>query len=130
MFKIMCKYGLLVLPMILISCIANANPLIGTWEVASIKADDLITQFSIDRHKSLQPKEITFSEKEMSVLAREGERKDVAVEYKELGKELWAFSVDGKVWNEVIIQDKDTLIRKENNPEGSLFVYTLKRKQK
>ena len=108
---------------------ALANPLLGHWNVVSVKASDLMTQLSIDRYKSLQPKEISFEEKEMGVVAHEAKENKVPVQYKEVSEKIWAFSIDeGKSWNEVVIEDADTLIRKEKKELDVEIVYTLKRK--
>ncbi|MCR4667225.1 MAG: hypothetical protein K5657_08015 [Desulfovibrio sp.] len=97
----------------------------------SIVASDLISQVSIDRYKSLQPNEIVFTEKEMSVTPKEGKQNTVPVEYKEVSGTVWGFSLDnGKTWNEVRIQDANTLIRIEKKEETDTeIVYTLTRKQ-
>ena len=116
---------------LLVCSVCAANPLLGTWTVESVKASDLISQVSIDRYKSLQPKEITFTEKEMGVLAHEDKENKVPVQYREEKEAVWSFSVDeGKTWNEVRIQDDDTLIRIEKKKETDTeIVYTLKRKK-
>ena len=104
---------------------SESNPLYGSWNVNSIKADDLITQVSIDRYKALQPQKITFSEKEMGVFVQ-GKEKKTPVQYKKVNEKVWSFSVDGKEWNELMFQDNDTLIRKEKKEDGEI-TYTLKR---
>ena len=105
----------------------QANPLLGTWKVESIKAGDLITQVSLDRYKSLQPKEISFTEKEMGVKIADGRETRVPVEYRENENKGWSFSVDGKEWNEITVKDADTLLRTEKKAGGQEIVYTLKR---
>ena len=120
------------LTLIFSSVYSLANPLIGSWDVISIKADDLITQVSIDRYKSLQPHKINFYENEMGVVVKNPENdqsleKKVKIEYKKINDTTWSFSLDGKEWNEMIIKDADTVIRKEKKKEGSEITYTLKK---
>lgn len=115
---------------LLCASVCFANPLIGTWEVTKIEASDMITQVSIDRYRSLQPKEITFTSNEMGVLPREGKENRIAVEYKEVGKDTWSFSVDkGEHWEEIRILDSDTLIKTEKKPLDVVITYTLNRKK-
>lgn len=112
------------------SAFSSSNPLLGTWTVEKLQASDLITQVSIDRFKSIQPKEITFTAKAMTVKPHEGKENTVPVQYKEIRGDLWSFSLDdGKTWNEIAIQDKDTLIRTEKKQLDVVITYTLKRKQ-
>lgn len=110
-----------------LSSLAFANPLLGRWEVVSVKASDLMNQLSIDRYKSLQPKEISFSEKEMGVLVHDKENK-VPVSYKQISDTEWQFSVDeGKTWNAIFVQPDGTLLRKEKKDLDVEIDYTLKR---
>ncbi len=107
---------------------AFANPLLGHWQVVSIKASDLMNQLSIDRYKSLQPKEISFSEKEMGVLVHEKENK-VPVIYKQISDTEWNFSIDeGKTWNAIYVQADGTLLRREKKDLDVEIDYILKRK--
>ena len=109
------------------SSLAFANPLLGRWEVVSVKASDLMNQLSIDRYKSLQPKEISFSEKEMGVLVHDKENK-VPVSYKQISDTEWQFSVDeGKTWNAIFVQPDGTLLRKEKKDLDVEIDYILKR---
>lgn len=110
-----------------LSGLAWANPLLGRWQVVSVKASDLMNQLSIDRYKSLQPKEISFTEKEMGVLVHEKENK-VPVQYKQVSETEWTFSVDeGKTWNSITVQPDGTLLRKEKKDLDVEIVYTLKK---
>ncbi|MBQ7609204.1 MAG: hypothetical protein IJU76_14745 [Desulfovibrionaceae bacterium] len=116
---------------LLCASVCFANPLIGTWEVTKIEASDLITQMSIDRYRSLQPKEISFSAKEMGVLPHEGKENRVAVQYKEVGNDTWSFSIDkGTHWEDVRVVDSDTLVKAEKKELDVVITYTLKRKKK
>lgn len=109
---------------------ALANPLLGRWDVVSIKASDLMNQLSIDRYKVLQPKVINFMDKELGVIAHDNKENRVPVQYKEINDKLWGFSVDeGKTWYEVTVQDEDTLIEKEKRELDVEIIYTLKRKK-
>ena len=110
-----------------LSSLAFANPLLGRWEVVSVKASDLMNQLSIDRYRSLQPKEISFSEKEMGVLVHDKENK-VPVSYKQISDTEWQFSVDeGKTWNAIFVQPDGTLLRKEKKDLDVEIDYILKR---
>ena len=129
MLKFISKFIFVIVFFFSLGVCAEANPLYGTWDVASIKAGDLITQLSLDRYKEIQPKKIVFAENEMGVVIQ-GKEKRIPVKYKQVNDKTWAFSIDDKVWNEVTIQDKDTLVRKEIKENDTEVVYTLKREKK
>ncbi|MCR5813501.1 MAG: hypothetical protein K6G15_03265 [Desulfovibrio sp.] len=119
--------ALMFLGLFSLQSVSFANPLLGRWEVVSVKASDLMNQLSIDRYKSLQPKQISFREKEMGVLVHEKEN-SVPVIYQKVSDTEWNFSIDeGKTWNSIIVQADGTLLRKEKKDLDVEIVYTLKR---
>ncbi|MBQ7457259.1 MAG: hypothetical protein IJS54_06625 [Desulfovibrio sp.] len=123
--------SLLFIVLCLVASPSFANPLLGRWDVIAIKASDLITQVSIDRYKMLQPKIIIFNEKETGVVKDDGKENMAPVEYKELGKDTWAFSIDnGKRWHEIRFLDANTLSYIEKKDLDVVITYTLKRIQK